>query len=62
MPCEIKIQAEMCDAKYALRWVIIEATRMLLSENLTIEDIAVGQIINPDALCQFFTHLWAWQA
>lgn len=28
--------------KYALRQVIMEATRMPLSENLKIEDIAVG--------------------
>lgn len=55
--CETKIQAKMCNAAYTLRKIIMEAKRTPLSENLNIEDIAKGEIMIPDPLLQFFTHL-----
>ena len=55
--CETKIQAKMRNAAYTLRKIIMEAKRTPLSENLNIEDIAKGEIMIPDPLLQFFTHL-----
>ena len=57
MSCDTKIEAKMRDAAYTLRKIIMEAKRTLLSENLKIEDIANGEIMIPDPLLQFFTHL-----
>ena len=57
VPCNTKIEAKIRDAAYTLRKIIMKAKRTPLPKNLKIEDITNREIMIPDPLLQFFTHL-----